>query len=52
MRWRFWKKPSTDETILEIHEGSLTSTRTLYVKAQSSDKALELMEKLREKAKT
>ena len=51
MKWRFWKKTSTDETILEIHEGSLTSMKTFFVKAQSSDKALELMGKLREKVK-
>jgi len=51
MKWRFWKRQSTDKTILQVSESTLTSGKVVYVEAQSSEKALELMEKLR-KAKS
>ena len=53
MKLRFWKqKQPTDKTILELSVSTLTSSKIIHVETQSSEKALELMEKLREKAKT
>jgi len=54
MKLKFWKKDvPKDETILEVTESDATTAvmtqRQFYVKAQTSDKALELMKKLKEK---
>lgn len=49
---KLWKKPKPelDETILQIDK-SKEGITTIYVKAQSSQKALELINKLSEKSK-
>jgi len=51
MNLKFWKrKQKTDETIIQIqaHDGGV---KEIYVKAQTSDKALELFKKLRDELK-
>ena len=57
MNWKFWKKLDSqkDETELsfkrETSTGGTAATEFYYVKAQTSEKALDLYEKLREKEK-
>lgn len=51
MRWRFWrrKKPEV-KTTLQISVGK-AGIQTLYVETVGPDKALELIEKLKDLAK-
>ncbi len=55
--WKFWKKDNSqkDETELtfkrESSTGGCAETEYYSVKAQTSDKALELYDKLREREK-
>lgn len=53
MTWKFWKwfKTVSDETVISVVEAEPAKTRTIYVSAQTSDKALSLYEKLKEKTK-
>ena len=57
MKWQFWKKDnsSKDETVIEVKNVVATNSTgcdtTIYVKAQSIDKALELYDKLKERQK-
>lgn len=50
MKWKFWEKPAEDQTEISItaKEGGINQ---IYVKAQTSEKALELFKKLREEVK-
>ncbi len=53
MKWKFWKREQAkDETVLQIVDAisttSLSTHKDYYVKAQTSEKALELIKKLRE----
>jgi len=51
MRWRFWKRREAKaKTVLQISAGD-ASIQTLYVETNSSEKALELMQKLKDLAK-
>jgi len=48
MNWRFWKKEQTkDETEISITIANLSSSQQIYVKAQTSDKAFDLYNKLK-----
>jgi len=56
MKLRFWQKDATkDETIIEVKDISSTNSifidSTIYVKAQTNEKALELYDKLEERKK-
>ena len=51
MTWKFWKKKPSDETEISVTDATLQTQKSIYVKAQTADKALELYEKLREKEK-
>ncbi len=50
MKWRFWQKHERDlgETTLTVTLQNLTEGKIFYVRAPSPEKALELIEKLRE----
>jgi len=51
MKWRFWRKKKAEvKTVLQISAGE-AGILTLYVETGSSDKALELMQKLKDLAK-
>jgi hypothetical protein len=51
MRWRFWKRRGAKaKTVLQISAGD-AGIVSLYVETNSSDKALELMQKLKDLAK-
>ena len=51
MGWRFWKRRKAKaKTVLQISAGD-AGIQTLYVETNSSDKALELMQKLKDLAK-
>jgi len=52
MKWKFWKKePPSQKTILQVSIGNLTQGQTIYVEAQSPEKALELFKELRKEMK-
>jgi len=50
MNWKFWKQKPFDETTIQVdHIEQRTdggTNETIYVKAQTSEKALELYKKL------
>jgi len=51
MKWKFWKiDTSKDETTIQI-DRTREGITSFLVKAQTSDKALEIMEKLKAKTK-
>jgi hypothetical protein len=51
LKRRFWRKSDgQDKTILSVQLQNLKEAKTFYVEAQSSVKALELMEKIRKEA--
>jgi len=50
MRWRFWKRREAKaKTVLQISAGD-AGILSLYVETNSSDRALELMQKLKDLA--
>ena len=57
MKWKFWQKEkdNKNETTIEVKNIVATSTTgldsTIFVKAQSPEKALELYDKLKERNK-
>lgn len=56
MKWKFWKKSEEkDETTIRVTDATAipasAHTREIYVNAQTSEKALELYEKLRDEKK-
>jgi hypothetical protein len=51
MRWRFWKRKKAEvKTTLQISAGN-AGIQTLYVETIGPDKALELIQKLKDLAK-
>jgi len=51
LKLRFWRKSDgREKTILSIQTQNLKEAKSFYVEAQSPDKALELMEKIRKEA--
>lgn len=48
MGWKFWKKekPKEDDTVIIVTTGP--GSKQLYVAAKSSDKALEIYNKLKD----
>ena len=51
MKWRFWRKSGREEkTVLSVQTQNLREAKSFYVEAQSPEKALELMEKIRKEA--
>ena len=55
MKWKFWRKGNNDETTLEVKDIQSTSNlyidSSVYVKAQTRQKALELYTELQERKK-
>jgi hypothetical protein len=56
LNWKFWKKEDTkDETVIEVKDVLATTStgidKSIYVKAQSPEKALDLYHKLKEEVK-
>lgn len=58
MKLKFWKKDdkSKDETVIQVTISNLVSGTTghstdIYVKSQTSEKALDLFDKLKERTK-
>jgi hypothetical protein len=47
MIWKFWKKEENDETTIKVTKFHLGTE--IYVNAQSSKKALDLYNKIKEK---
>jgi hypothetical protein len=43
---KFWKKPVSDETEISVTEATLKGSKHVYVKAQTTDKAYDLYQKL------
>lgn len=59
MNWKFWqKKQVTDETEIRVsnasatYSGGLGINTEVYVRAQSTEKALELYDKLKRREKS
>ena len=50
MRWRFWTRKAEVKTTLQISAGK-GGIETLYVQTIGPDKALELIQKLKDLAK-
>jgi len=52
MNWKFWKKDDEkDETTIKVTTTTGGTGKEIYVCAQTSDKAIELYDKLKEREK-